>query len=678
MKFRAEHDANTSTPCARGRRFYPGKLSKLVLPFIGLASTIWVLIRIIPKPSRATYPCMRVAAPLATTFIAYLIGGLTSIFSFKKARTSFKKKQYRWAFLFVGLFAVSSSFLMLHSSAPTYSYTHLGSGATTLFTDPLGPNQPIGVAKGIYPGRVVWVYDPAATNENCDPDKKDDAYFQDNNCEQSVVNRMVSDAVRNVADAHTDAAAWDAIFHYFNQNHDKGDVGYSSGEKIFMKINLVNEWTVDQNGNVKYDGGYKTGGAYGEVDTSPQVVYAMLDQLVNQAGVPQDMISVGDPFSPIPNHCYNKWSASFPDVHYVVRQGVSGMTGREAVTKKNMKTIYYSDKGTILDQATDQLVDCISQADYVLDLPAFKGHRWGGVTLFGKNFFGVNSRGSASHLHPGLFRTSYGEPLRDEYRMYRVFVDLLASKNLGGKTLLFLLDGLWATSEEHLPPAKFQTTPFNNDWTSSIMASLDPVAIESVCLDILQKEFKVEDLNADPPRNTFVQWNAVDDYLHQAASSDWWPEGIQYDPDNTGTPVPSLGVHEHWDNANDMAYSRNLGTGEGIELVKLFSTTRVAEAPSTVKRYTLSDNYPNPFNPQTRFQIELADPAFVTLGVYNVQGQNVAFIVNSQQSAGVHHFTWNGKDSQGNPMPSGVYLYRFQIRGKGWQDVKRGEMVLMR
>jgi hypothetical protein len=60
----------------------------------------------------------------------------------------------------------------------------------------------------------------------------------------------------------------------------------------------------------------------------------------------------------------------------------------------------------------------------------------------------------------------------------------------------------------------------------------------------------------------------VDDYLHQAASSEFWPEGIIYDPDNSGTPIPGLGVHEHWNNPVDKNYSRNLGKAEGIELIK--------------------------------------------------------------------------------------------------------------
>jgi hypothetical protein len=67
-------------------------------------------------------------------------------------------------------------------------------------------------------------------------------------------------------------------------------------------------------------------------------------------------------------------------------------------------------------------------------------------------------------------------------------------------------------------------------------------------------------------------WNGVDDYLHQAADSSNWPQGLTYDPDNNGKPISSLGVHEHWNNSADRQYSRNLGFQKGIELVSIPDT----------------------------------------------------------------------------------------------------------
>ena len=47
--------------------------AKTVFPIFGLFSLIWFLFRVIPKPSRATYPCMRVAFPMASTFVVWLV-----------------------------------------------------------------------------------------------------------------------------------------------------------------------------------------------------------------------------------------------------------------------------------------------------------------------------------------------------------------------------------------------------------------------------------------------------------------------------------------------------------------------------------------------------------------------------------------------------------------------------
>jgi hypothetical protein len=59
----------------------------------------------------------------------------------------------------------------------------------------------------------------------------------------------------------------------------------------------------------------------------------------------------------------------------------------------------------------------------------------------------------------------------------------------------------------------------------------------------------------------------ADRHLHEAALANNPPSGTVYQPD--GVRLESLGVHEHWNNAKDKQYSRNLGTGQGIELVSL-------------------------------------------------------------------------------------------------------------
>jgi hypothetical protein len=208
----------------------------------------------------------------------------------------------------------------------------------------------------------------------------------------------------------------------------------------------------------------------------------------------------------------------------------------------------------------------MQNADYIINVAALKAHACAGITLNAKNNFGSITRKSASHLHAGLIGERNDQPYRINYKMYRVQVDLMGSSYLGRKTLLFIVDGLWGGPEATKTPVKWKMEPFNNDWPNSIFLSQDQVAIESVCFDFLRNEAIV---GLPDWKNRPNMAQGVDDYLHQAASSQYWPEGMLYDPDNTGKPIPSLGVHEHWNNPIDKKYSRDLGKKEGIELVKL-------------------------------------------------------------------------------------------------------------
>jgi sugar lactone lactonase YvrE len=202
-----------------------------------------------------------------------------------------------------------------------------------------------------------------------------------------------------------------------------------------------------------------------------------------------------------------------------------------------------------------------------------KGHERAGMTMFAKNNFGSQTRADASHLHNGLVApTNYPNVTRGTYGLYRVEVDLMGHSMLGKKNLVFLMDALWATDFELDIPLKWQMPPFNKSFMSSVFASLDPVAIESVGYDFLRSEFTA---NRVPAAAAYVQMPAVDDYLRQAADSVNWPTGIVYNPDHTG-PIGSLGTNERWNNATAMQYSRNRSpTGTGIELVQTGQTIGV-------------------------------------------------------------------------------------------------------
>ena len=534
------------------------RLLNSILPLIpGILAFVWFLVRVIPKPQRATYPCMKVAYPLMSGLVIWLLGVTGISASLKLFFKNIRSKKYILAFGSVLMLLVFFVFYLLDHQVPLF--------ASEQQTVPVHlPNAPFGVPQGIIPGRVVWSWDPAATNENCTNDlSKEDGYFLAKNNNQEVIDKMLAGSIFALADKKSQKEAWDAIFRHFNKQKGKGNIGYKNTETVFIKINQGCAWSTKSSSDLT-----RKKGALGYSETSPQVVLSVLKQLVNVAGVPQNKIIVADPLSHIYQDNYELLHTQFPDVIYGDRTREAEALGRTFLKPETTPVLFYSDKGTVLKGGPDCLYTDMQNADYMINIAALKAHACAGITLLAKNHFGSVTRKTASHLHAGLVGDRNDKPYRLDYGMYRVQVDLMGSKYLGRNTMLNIVDGLWGGPEATVAPVKWMMEPFNNDWPNSVFVSLDQVALESVCFDFLRSESNVG-LPDWRNRPNFAQ--GVDDYLHQAASSKNWPEGIIYDPDNSGTPIPSLGVHEHWNNPVEKKYSRDLGKAEGIELVKILA-----------------------------------------------------------------------------------------------------------
>jgi len=78
------------------------------------------------------------------------------------------------------------------------------------------------------------------------------------------------------------------------------------------------------------------------------------------------------------------------------------------------------------------------------------------------------------------------------------------------------------------------------------------------------------------------------------------------------------------------------------------------------KKYELSQNIPNPFNPTTEIHFALPKAEHVNLSIYNLVGQELRNIVNEHKDAGNYVATWDAKDDSGNQLPSGIYIYRMK------------------
>jgi hypothetical protein len=410
------------------------------------------------------------------------------------------------------------------------------------------PNVPLGVAKGVQPGRVVWIHDANATD--WDGYHAPERWYEDGCTDGAVVHQMVSRAIRALAGEATDAGAWDALFRSFNRERGKGDVGYAPGEKVAVKINNTlcynaNTSTFEQRSNNK-----------NRIDNSPQMIAALLGQLVQVAGVAEQDISIGDPGRPMPNLIYDRVQPAFPNVRYLSSVGGRGRTATEF-----SDVGFYWSTPAAGGRKADYVPKSFAEAAYLINFPILKSHNMGGITVCGKNHYGSlirNPNGSLRGQTYNYYDMHTSLPGRTPGTgRYRALVDLMGHRELGGKTLLCIVDGLFAGKNWSSDPELWETPPFNGDWPSSILVSQDQVAIDCVCFDFLWLEWP-----------DHAGMSGADDYLMEAALADAPPSGTYYDPDGDRIRPESLGVYEHWNNPLDKQYSRNLGIGEGIELTR--------------------------------------------------------------------------------------------------------------
>jgi hypothetical protein len=469
----------------------------------GIIAIVWFLFRVVPKPQRAQYPCQQVALSISLGYIAFwsvLFTGL--VVWMRNAKTKFTK---------IAPVVCAGFLVTITITGAVFATNYFQETQPAVVSwDPI-PKQPMGNGTGINPGRVVWVWNPNATEKNLTG-----YWWEQQNNNQKVIDEMCSIGIQQLTGESNDFDAWNALFCYFNQVHGNGDVGYLSGEKIAIKVNLNAALNGIGDPYVQEDN---------DRDASPYVLKALLRQLVNVAGVPQEDITLFDASRPMANWFYNRvyyktYPANpaveeFSRVHYV--DSVGGADGRTQIVPSLTK-MYFSD-GTIRTLPT-----CVADAKYIINVPLLKRHIINnGVTLSGKNFFGSFIE-PVFDIHPYLISgMTLGNPAPQ--------VDLFGFEHLGGKTLLYLGDGTYGTKVDHSTIAKFLMYPFNGDWTNSLFFSQDPVAIDSVMYDFLLTE------GTNPTEGS-------QNYLHQAAV----PLPNTYDPEHDGVYLSeSLGVHEHWD-----------------------------------------------------------------------------------------------------------------------------------
>ena len=380
----------------------------------------------------------------------------------------------------------------------------------------VGPNQPIGEGKGIHPGRVAWIHCPGVANW----DGKTGLWVEDRWNDQQKADAMVREAVMQVTGEATARKSWKALFKHFNKTHQRGNSGYRRGEMIAVKLNLNN--AITHHDTI-------------ELNSSPFMTLALVRSMVQDGGVREQDIVLCEPSRAITDSIYNKVHRAFPRVRFVDNIGGDG---REKCEYYPEQITYSVDNGKM----ARGLAKCIVDADYLINSALLKTHSGPGVTLTSKNWYG------ATDINLMWRRNAHNNVSQDKRHgtaSYKTFVDWMAHKDMGQKTLLFLIDGSYGSRDVNgAPNPKWMKEPFNGDWACSLIASQDEVACDAVAMDIIIGEWP-----------EFGSLNYCDEYLREAASIPNAPSGTIYKQDGKTLSAP-LGLMEHWNNAKERKYTK--------------------------------------------------------------------------------------------------------------------------
>ena len=119
---------------------------------------------------------------------------------------------------------------------------------------------------------------------------------------------------------------------------------------------------------------------------------------------------------------------------------------------------------------------------------------------------------------------------------------------------------------------------------------------------------------------------------------------------------------DHWDFMSEFGYTKELigAQIDGYIYGTMVSSDNFLIEPNSI----LFQNFPNPFNPSTTIKFSIQDNSKIKLTVYNIKGQKVKTLINDNFAKGKHSIIWNGDDELGEPVISGIYLYKFNVNGK--------------
>ena len=663
-------------------------LKRLPAPLLGFFALMWFLIRVIPKPSRAGYPCQRAAFPLASAFVLWLVSMAGSGKLFLIARTQYRQSRYLLA---TGLFMVSAILLMTLASPFETGYVNAaafklratlqGSQAETLVDrsereDSIAqPLAIVGAVKSPQAQAADIDFDEVVSMVNTAIDRAGGL--------ESIVNDGDTVVLKPNLIASQD-------FTFFERPLPPEANGIATDHRVIQAVvNAVR--AVNPNGAIILLEGSGVG------TTSENMSNLLWDQVTGLDSIMYLESSCGAWFDTTSAHLQG---VSLPADTYLY----DDYSGRYWLNR-----IYYD-------------------ADVLISLPVLKNHFNAGITGAVKNVgigatpptiygFGPNHPylyerwGRIDHGPDNSWRVALHDWIHDYYMCRPVdFVIMEGIQGIeNGPLCHAFLNGSQSLADDQMNMRLMlaSSDPIAIDAVSGLLSGQDPqlvrhlttlhndsmgicdprlLRVDGIKVGDEKQLFEIANSGAlsqytdfTPPLLAVNQALIVEEGLYLELSLDEEVTKVEVAIDgvycdeirlagfDSFTISPDPVVLSEGQQIEIFAYDEYLNySSEVVSAVVSLDEDVIGHQPAN---FTLHPAYPNPFNPSTTIQFDLEAPATVRVEIYDATGKYVTTLQDSQLDAGSHTITWFASDEDGHPVSSGVYHCRV-LAGEFSQSIK--------
>ncbi|MDP6500503.1 MAG: FlgD immunoglobulin-like domain containing protein [Candidatus Marinimicrobia bacterium] len=292
-------------------------------------------------------------------------------------------------------------------------------------------------------------------------------------------------------------------------------------------------------------------------------------------------------------------------------------------------------------------------------------NRWYGSFIF---FEYVNS-----HLSEEAIRTFWEQSItHDSYYGEYSIQTLDEAFNDLGSSFADMLNGMsvanriMSSSSEAAPydyeeAASYSSTPSTFS-TVSYSAGTDETVTSTNLQENAAQYIRLN--SADPVLATLTNDDGPDSYLELHAIMNY--------EDNAWTVWSGSPINVDPTDATEVYFvvvSQN-DAGSDFDYTLTFTDGALSTDPEIPLHFAVSNAYPNPFNPQTNINVDLAADQKIQVHIYDIQGRLVQTLYDGELNAGSHILTWDGSAMNGKAVPSGTYFVRLNGGGmESWQKV---------